>query len=297
MDYAGPPIQTKLIRWQRKIRDDWTTFLETETYCSLALNSEEIRAIVQVHARAFDGSVMESNEFVTDVCRTDRSNSILARIAGTMKRAGRAEFEGRLLAGDRISICMENGNFFLKGQNSVILIKTHFRHLQAEPSGEAAVALRARHGYATEVTFVGKKSTGGLKFSAEQTRDLFLETLALFSVPADRGNSVIAQAAAAFKKAGEAQFDGKLVKRGETVSITLDHSGIHVKGSISSFRWNYQNVRVERGPGNSVAFRGRHGTTTVIAMCEKSLPDGQNLTPEQARDLFAETFAAFAGRR
>jgi hypothetical protein len=268
-----------------------------ETYCSLASNSEEIRAIVQVRAQAFDGSAKESDEFVTEVCRIDRSNSILTRIAGTMKRAGKAEFEGKLVTGDRISICLENGYFFMKGPNSAILVKTHCHHVQAEPSGQTVVALRARHGYSTEVTFVGKKSTGGLKFSAEQARDLFLETLTLFTGPVDRGNSVIVQAAAAFKKAGEAQFDGKLVKRGESVSITLDNSGFHFKGSISSFRSNYQNVRIETVPVNSVAFRGRHGTATVIAISEKSLPDGQNLTPEQARDLFVETFAAFAGKR
>jgi hypothetical protein len=297
VDYAGPPIQTKLIRWQRKIQDDWTTFLERETYCSLASNPEEIRAIVQVQAQVLGGSVKESNEFVTDVCRIDRGNSILTRIAGTMKRAGKAEFDGKLVTGDRISICMENGQFSLKGTNSVILFKAHCNHVQVEPSSQTAVALHARHGYSTDVIFVGKKSTGGLKFSAEQARDLFLETFTLFNVPADRGGSAITQAAAALKKAGEAQFDGKLVKRGETVSITLDNSGFHFKGPVSSFRSNYQSIKVEPAPGNSVVFRGRHGTPTVIALSEKNLTDGQSLTPEQARDLFVETFTAFAGKK
>ena len=40
--------------------------------------------------------------------------------------------------------------------------------------------VRARHGYNTELTFKEKKMKGGMKFSAEQTRDPFIVSMRAF---------------------------------------------------------------------------------------------------------------------
>jgi hypothetical protein len=159
--------------------------LKGESYVSLNYSPEEIRVKAAVQAQGFGGTVILSNVIETQPFKIDRSGSVLTRIAGSMKRAGKAEFEGRLPVDEKVIVCFENASFFLKSPGGQVMFKSPTQFVQAVPVQESAsaVALTARHGDSTELKFVGKKSLGGMKFTPEQTRDLFLETLALFAAP------------------------------------------------------------------------------------------------------------------
>jgi hypothetical protein len=71
------------------------------------------------------GERKTSAEFITPAIRIDRANSVLIRIAGTMKRAGKAQFEGRLPMREVVTVCLENGFLILKA-TSVVLFRAQF---------------------------------------------------------------------------------------------------------------------------------------------------------------------------
>jgi hypothetical protein len=206
------------------------------------------------------GERKTSAEFITPAIRIDRANSVLIRIAGTMKRAGKAQFEGRLPMREVVTVCLENGFLILKAA-SVILFRAQFQHVQAEPLRKtpSAVALRVRHGYNTELTLNVKKLTGWLKFGPEQTCNLFLKTLIALSAANYRAGSV-ASTLAAFKATGRTEFEGRIENEG--IIVTIDETIFVVlgeKGNIICAPPAHIHAEVSDPIGENVVFRTRQG--------------------------------------
>ena len=180
LDYQGPPIQSTIVRWQRKVGDDWKTLLDAETYTT-SINDVEsrIRAIVAVQAISeLLSEPVSSTEFITGPVFISKTDPTIKRLASTMVRTGRAQFDACLPMGEPVSVCIETGQFLIKSGNNVLMkAPVSGVAVEALDYSPSTAAVRARHGYNTELTFKEKKMKGGMKFSAAQTRDLFVVTL------------------------------------------------------------------------------------------------------------------------
>jgi hypothetical protein len=216
-----------------------------------------------------------------------------------MKRAGKAQFEGRLPMGESVTAFLENGFFILRGATSTVLLRAQLTHIQAEAIDAApvSVTLRARHGYCTELALVEKRLNGGLRFAPEQARDLFLETLTAFSAVSG-GSSPVVAALAAFRAAGKAQFKGRV--GGEAVVVTVDDTALVVRADRTILlRSPPAHVHTEPvdPTGGGVVLRARLGQAVTVALSEKKVAGGTRLTVEQTRELLFETVAGFAAKK
>ena len=185
LDYHGPPIQSKIVRWQREIgKDQWKTLVDAETYTT-SINDVEsnIRAIVAVQAISeLLSEPVSSMEFITREVFISKTNPTIKRLASTMVRTGRAQFDAALPMGEPVSVCIENGQFLIKsGSNTLMKSPVAGVGVEALDNMRCTAAIMARHGYNTELTFKDKKMKGGMKFNAEQTRDLFVVTMKSFA--------------------------------------------------------------------------------------------------------------------
>jgi hypothetical protein len=298
-DYRGPPVLARHFAWQRSSGGSWKTIAEAEFYTPSSNDAQEkIRAVGTVMSRGFSAPVT-SEAFTTAPIRVDRGNSVLTRIAGTMKRAGKAQFDGRLPMGEAVTACLENGVLILKGVNATVMLRAQLTYVQAEAldAAPASVTLRARHGYCTELTLLEKRLNGGLRFAPEQARDLFLETLTAFTASSG-GNGPIWAALAAFRAAGKAQFKGRVA--GEGVVLTIDDTALVVRGDRTVLlRSLPAHVHAEptEPSGSCAVLRTRHGQALTMALSEKKVAGGVKLTAEQTRELLFETMAAFAVKK
>ncbi|OHS95716.1 hypothetical protein TRFO_10359 [Tritrichomonas foetus] len=181
-DYQGPPITSKSVRWERKFGDSWKKIIESETYTTTMNDFNcDIRAVINIVVKHRVLDKPRSCEYTTPEVRVSGKNKIIRRMAKALKRTKRAVFEARMPLGEKVTILFENGNLILKnGAN--ILLRSPFPTVALEiyDSQPSTLALRARHGYNTELTFSEKKMSGGTKFSAAQTRELFYRALNRF---------------------------------------------------------------------------------------------------------------------
>lgn len=184
LDYHGPPIHSTIVRWQREVgEDEWKTLIDSETYMT-SINDVDcrIRAIVAVQATTeLLSEPISSSEFTTPAVLISKTNPTVKRLASTMMRTGRAQFDAVLPMGEPVSACVECGSFFIKsGANVLMRSPLAGVSVEARDSAPCTALIKARHGYNTELTFKEKKMKGGMKFTAEQTRDLFVVTLRSF---------------------------------------------------------------------------------------------------------------------
>ena len=184
LDYRGPPIHSTIVRWQREVGEDqWKTLVDAETYLTTINDVDSrIRAIIAVQATSeLLSEPITSSEFITQPVLIAKTNPTVKRLAGTMMRTGRAQFEATLPMGEPVSACVECGSFFIKSGNNVLMRSPVAGVVfEARDNAPCTAIVRARHGYNTELTFKEKKMKGGMKFTAEQTRDLFIVTMRAF---------------------------------------------------------------------------------------------------------------------
>jgi hypothetical protein len=181
------PEGKAVVKWQRpKVGGGWKTFADTEAYTPVADDAgKPLRAVVEyeiVESARFPFAAKAAPVATEPIVVGQANPNVITRFAGTLKRAGRAQFEASLQMGEQVLACFENGFLIIKNGPNVLL-RTQIGAFQVEQVSEAgsAVVVRARHGYNTELTFGEKKMAGGTRLAPEQTRELFIATLAAFT--------------------------------------------------------------------------------------------------------------------
>ena len=173
--YQGPPYKLKSIHWERKVGDDWKNIADSEIYTTSMNDFENvIRAIINITISHKLLEQPRTYEFITKEVEIKGKNSVIRRIAESLKRTKKAAFDAKLSLGEKVTILFENGNLIMRsGQN--VLLRSPYPTVSIEimDQTQSTILLRARHGYNTELTFDERKLSGGTKFSAAQTRDLF----------------------------------------------------------------------------------------------------------------------------
>jgi hypothetical protein len=107
LDYRGPP-KTVIVQWLRETNGDWQHIFEGETYtiqdadCGRQLCAK----VIVTTQRSLMGESF-TTETLTDACLVAPTDPLLLRFASTMKRAGRGQFEGLLIAGDSLSLSIK----------------------------------------------------------------------------------------------------------------------------------------------------------------------------------------------
>jgi hypothetical protein len=123
---------------------------------------------------------------------TDPDMVLLLRLASTMRRAGRCQFNAALISGEPIVLSLDEQEgralFAIKMGRTVL----HTSDLaavsvEASPTTESSAVVTGSHGYRTEVVFARKKTAGGMDFAPSQARDLFMLTVKAFQgAPVDK---------------------------------------------------------------------------------------------------------------
>lgn len=183
-EHRGPPIDRRIVIWERQIdTDTWKPIIESDTYLvSMSDVSCRLRAVVRVE---ISHDLLEtpalSPVFITPHVLIERSE-IIQRFASTMYRVNRATFDATTLVGEFVTVLFKNSTFFIKSKRTS-LMRAPAATVQATIIDETAstVAIVAQPGYHTKLTIQEKTMTAKMKFTAGQTRDLFVETLKLFS--------------------------------------------------------------------------------------------------------------------
>ena len=168
----------------QKATDDnkWKRVSENNKYTTTMNDfNHYLRAIVVVEARIQALHNPIYYKFTTSPVLIDGKNKIIRRMAKALKRTKRAVFDAKMQLGETVTVLFENGNVILKSGSTVLLRSPYFSvALDLLDSKPTSLILRARHGYNTELTFGERKMSGGYKFSAVQTRELFYRTLSVF---------------------------------------------------------------------------------------------------------------------
>jgi hypothetical protein len=169
------------VQWESSSGDgNWKTIYEGEVFRpSYSERGLEIRATVSCLAAApiFDQSIT-TGEFATNSIRVTKPDQTVKRFASAMKRTGRAQFDATLKTGENASASFEGGQLVLRKGNS-LMMRAPVSVVQVDVKGSILV-LKSTHGYETELMFAEKVMAGGMRFKAEQVRDLFIETLSAF---------------------------------------------------------------------------------------------------------------------
>ena len=183
INYKGPAFTNKYVDWERFENGEWKKISEEEVYIPTSADAgHKIRASFDVSAtHHLLEEPVYSERYQTEGVLVTRSNPTISRMASALYRTRKAMFDAKLSMGEKVTILLENGMFLMKGGASVLL-RAQYKSIQVEiiESTLDTLALRARHGYNTELTFSEKKMNGGTKFNTTQTRELFIETLNLF---------------------------------------------------------------------------------------------------------------------
>jgi hypothetical protein len=187
IECQGPPVVSKSIRWERRSdTQEWATVSEGDCYPVVnADQGKQLRALVRITTAA-----IESIEVVAGPAQIVNDNPIMRRVAGTMKRSGKAVFDAALLTGQPAVIVIEGqpgtATLAIK-QGATDTFKSAVRDLAVEAAGECSVELRGRLGYRTEITFSHKKTTGGIGFPPPDARDLFIHVMDAFKDDGQQG--------------------------------------------------------------------------------------------------------------
>lgn len=181
-DYQGPPYKIKSIHWEREEGTEWKSISDDEVYTT-SMNDymHNIRAtlLITINHKLFEQP--KNYEFVTNPVKITGKNRVIRRIAKSLKRTKKASFDAKLPLGEKVTILFENGNLIMRsGQNILLRSPYPTVSIDIKEGTQSTIALRARHGYNTELTFDEKKMSGGTKFSAAQTRELFYRVLHCF---------------------------------------------------------------------------------------------------------------------
>jgi hypothetical protein len=124
---------------------------------------------------------------------TDKGKAVVGAAVASLRKSGQVQFEGKLAngddlrlltkaaRGDAITITVDETTLLVKGEKSVLL-KAPPGHVHVNPEGASAsnVVLRSRQGTTITVTISEKKIPGVTKLTAQQARDIFIETIAAF---------------------------------------------------------------------------------------------------------------------
>jgi hypothetical protein len=187
IDCIGPPILRQDILWQRSTDSaNWTTAGRGQFYRTVTTDRNKyIRAICTVIATTPVINELTSNELAVEALRVTGDNSVLRRLASTMKRFCRAQFDAVFVTGAAVAVVLE-----IQGEKPQLLIQKAFTvlfkssmhdvEIESINDSENAVSLRGRHGYHTELAIGSKKMNGGMEFEPAQARELFMETFEAF---------------------------------------------------------------------------------------------------------------------
>ena len=129
------------------------------------------------------------NEFIEKIeidyeskpIKIEKKNQIIEKMASSMLRSRKAEFQCQLSMGENVIIQVDADQFIIKSGQKVLL-RSNVKQINIEinPLSIDSVILRAKHNYNTELTFGPLAMKGGNKFTPNQTRDLFYETISQF---------------------------------------------------------------------------------------------------------------------
>lgn len=190
LDYQGPPITKKKICWEREENPNaedeetrWKILMKSEQYTATRSDIGKfirVKIIVEASSDVLAQPVL-SQVFHSEPVLVAKSNPTLVRLASSIRRAKKAQFDAKLPMGEKVSVLIDNTMFVMKNGNNVLL-KSQLSQLKYEivDGSVDTVLLKARHGYNTELTFANMKMKGGTEFTPTQTRDLFVETLDCF---------------------------------------------------------------------------------------------------------------------
>jgi hypothetical protein len=86
-----------------------------------------------------------------------------------------------LASGEGVVICVDDAAVAVKAEKGVVLKAPPAHvHAEAEPIG-GAVRLKTRQGGGAVVLITEKRIAGSAKLTAEQARDIFMDTITAFS--------------------------------------------------------------------------------------------------------------------
>jgi hypothetical protein len=182
---AGPPVVRSVTMWQRAVGgDEWQDVCEGDRFVPAGTDvNRRVRAIVSIVTRvpALDTEI-ESEPFRTDPVVIGGGNPVIERLASTLRRSGKTQFDATLLTGEAVVVAIEGQDArvqFVIRAGSGVLHKAELRNVAVEvvEGSTSAVSITAGYGYRTELSIARKKMPGGMDFSAPQARDLFVEAV------------------------------------------------------------------------------------------------------------------------
>lgn len=182
IDYRGPPIANKIVRWQREVNGDWKNIIDSETYTpSLNDTEKNIRAIVAVQAsHSLIQEMVCSEEFIAPSVLITK-DAVISKIAGTLHRRGKAQFDVILPTEEKGTANLEGATFTIKkGARELHKAPLKSINLEIMDNERSLIEIKSIKGYNTQLIFLEKKLNSGDVYNAEQARDLFVETLRKF---------------------------------------------------------------------------------------------------------------------
>jgi hypothetical protein len=135
------------VQWQRLTEGERRDIAHGD-FSTLSANDfqKEIRAIEEINANSPFPESLHTVAFETPTVRIELDSSVIARLAGILRRAGKAQFEDKLPMDEAVVAFFEPGMLLFKNAAGVLLLKAKLQHVTRIRSMAIQVGSRSGQG-------------------------------------------------------------------------------------------------------------------------------------------------------